>query len=170
MNPLGTPLVSVVIATYNHAPFVQAAIQSVLSQEGVEFEVLVADDGSTDGTADLVSEMSDHRLHFESHRNNRGACVVTNELISKARGEYIAGKPREWKWATKTTEASDAPIARRTMRHVELEAELDSGDRGTQPTGLRRGSIQIRRIDRRQHTALAHQCHRAQNPSPTCFP
>ena len=84
------PKVSVIMATYNHAPFVAEAIDSVLSQQGVEFEFLIADDGSSDTTSEVVSRFQDRRIKFSAHTINRGACVVTNELIEKSRGEYIA--------------------------------------------------------------------------------
>lgn len=82
--------VSVVMPTYNHAPFVEEAMRSVLAQEGVSIEFLIADDGSKDGTADAVRTISDHRIQFTAHPVNRGACVTTNELIRKAKGRYVA--------------------------------------------------------------------------------
>jgi len=85
-----SPIVSVVMATYNHADFVADAIHSVLRQRGVDFEFLIADDGSTDRTRDVVTSIQDERIRFFSNEKNRGACVVTNELIQFASGEYIA--------------------------------------------------------------------------------
>jgi glycosyltransferase involved in cell wall biosynthesis len=82
--------VSVVMATYNHAPFVAQAIESVLRQTYGDFEFLIADDGSSDSTSDVVSRFKDPRIEFVAHPVNRGACVVTNELIEKATGEYVA--------------------------------------------------------------------------------
>jgi glycosyltransferase involved in cell wall biosynthesis len=82
--------VSVVMATYNHAPFVAEAVRSVLEQSFDDFEFLIADDGSIDGTPDIVSLVQDSRIRFFGHRANRGACAVTNELIEKATGKYIA--------------------------------------------------------------------------------
>lgn len=82
--------VSVIMPTYNHAPFVAEAIRSVLAQEGVTFEFLIADDGSKDGTPDAVRQVSDPRIDFTAHPVNRGACVTTNELIAKAKGRYVA--------------------------------------------------------------------------------
>jgi len=87
---MSTPDVSVIMPTYNHAPFVEEAMRSVLAQEGVSFEFLIADDGSKDGTADAVRRISDRRIQFTAHPINRGACVTTNELISKAQGKYVA--------------------------------------------------------------------------------
>ena len=87
---MSLPTVSVIMATYNHAAFVSQAINSVLSQRGVDFEFLIADDGSVDGTREVVSSFDDERIRFFPNEVNRGACVVTNELIQRASGEFIA--------------------------------------------------------------------------------
>jgi glycosyltransferase involved in cell wall biosynthesis len=86
---MSEPLVSVVMGTYNHAPFVAEAIRSVLAQDFTDYEFLIADDGSSDGTASVVAEFSDPRLQFRPHPVNRGAAVVLNELVTQARGRYI---------------------------------------------------------------------------------
>lgn len=85
-----SPVVSVVMATYNHAPYVAQAIESVLGQRGVDFELLIADDGSTDATVQAVKSIKDPRICFFPHQGNRGACIVTNELIGRASGEFVA--------------------------------------------------------------------------------
>lgn len=85
-----SPKVSVIMATYNHANFVAQAIDSVLSQRGVDFEFLIADDGSVDNTREVVASINDERICFFPNEVNRGACVVTNELIQRASGEFIA--------------------------------------------------------------------------------
>lgn len=85
-----SPIVSVIMATYNHADFVKQAVDSVLAQQGVDFEFLIADDGSSDRTRDVVASIEDPRVRFFPNTVNRGACVVTNELIERASGEFIA--------------------------------------------------------------------------------
>ncbi|MDD2302875.1 MAG: glycosyltransferase [Eubacteriales bacterium] len=82
--------VSVVMATYNHADFVAQSIESVLNQKDVDFEFLIADDGSVDHTRDVVAAIPDERIRFFPYRENRGACTVTNELIQRASGEFVA--------------------------------------------------------------------------------
>lgn len=84
------PTVSVIMATYNHADFVSEAIHSVLGQSEVDFEFLIADDGSVDSTREAVALVCDTRIKFFPHLVNRGACIVTNELIEHASGEFIA--------------------------------------------------------------------------------
>ena len=78
------------MATYNHAAYVREAIESVLSQQGVEFEFLIADDGSSDDTRTVVAATKDSRISFFPNPVNRGACTVTNELVAQTRGEFVA--------------------------------------------------------------------------------
>lgn len=87
---MGTPLISVVMPTYNHEKFVEQAISSVLKQKNVDFEFLIEDDGSKDKTRDVIASVKDSRIRFYPNTVNRGACLVHNSLLSKARGEYIA--------------------------------------------------------------------------------
>ncbi|MEN3929495.1 glycosyltransferase [Microvirga sp. W0021] len=92
------PKVSVIMPTYNHASFVREAIDSVLAQENVDFEFLIEDDGSQDNTVSVVEAVKDPRIIFFSNKQNSGACTVTNSLISRAEGEYIALINSDDKW------------------------------------------------------------------------
>ena len=85
------PLVSVVVASYNHAPFVQDCLRSALQQElDGELEIVVTDDGSTDGTPERIAELNDPRVHLHVLPANQGACAATNHALRRARGQYIA--------------------------------------------------------------------------------
>ncbi len=67
MEQLVTPLsVSVVIPVYNAERFLQESINSVLSQTFTDFEIVIVDDGSTDGSADVVRSYSDSRIRMVS--------------------------------------------------------------------------------------------------------
>ena len=83
------PLVSVSLITYNRAHLVTAALDSVLAQSYPNFEVIVVDDGSTDGTGRVVQERYGQRVRY-IHQENRGPMVARNVSIREARGEYIA--------------------------------------------------------------------------------
>jgi glycosyltransferase involved in cell wall biosynthesis len=85
-----TPTVSVVMPAYNHVSFVAEAVNSVLGQDFSDLELLVGDDGSKDGTADMVRSIHDSRITLFDHGVNRGAAVVHNELVSRATGKYVA--------------------------------------------------------------------------------
>lgn len=85
------PLVSVCIPAYNNAAFISEAIESVLAQEFKNFELLVIDDCSTDGTAEIVASYGakDSRIVFLKNESNLGMVANWNRCLKEARGEYI---------------------------------------------------------------------------------
>ncbi len=82
--------VSVVVKSYNHAPYVHQTIQSVLDQSFQDFEIVVTDDGSTDGTPDIVRNFQDKRIKLEVLSRNNGISIAMNSVLARANGEYIA--------------------------------------------------------------------------------
>jgi len=83
-----TPLVSVEMVTYNHERFIPAAIDSVLAQSYDNLELIIIDDGSTDGTAGIIQSRPDPRIRYIRKRHeNRWA--GTNRAIAAARGRFI---------------------------------------------------------------------------------
>ena len=90
---MNTPVVSVIIPSYNGSGLVVKAINSVLAQNISDMEILVVDDGSTDDTARLVKEnFHDARVHLLQHPDgkNHGACASRRLALSVAQGNYIA--------------------------------------------------------------------------------
>ena len=83
------PLVSVLMASYNHEKFVEAAVRSVMAQKGVTFELIVIDDGSTDKSPEILEKLSSELRFTYVHRENRGVVATMNELLSMARGKYF---------------------------------------------------------------------------------
>ncbi len=85
------PQVSVVMSVYNGAATLQDAMQSVLSQEGVEFEFVIVDDGSTDASAAILGEFAcaDRRIRV-IHQENRGLTRALIRGCAEARGTFIA--------------------------------------------------------------------------------
>ena len=84
------PLVSVILPAYNHENFVGEAIESVLNQTFVDFELLIADDCSNDRTADVIRKYNDSRIKTYFFNVNRGAAENHRFLIENATGKYIA--------------------------------------------------------------------------------
>ena len=83
--------VSVIMPAYNAAAYIDEAIQSVLAQNGVVFELLVGDDASTDDTWKRVTAYrSDPRVRIFRFLKNRGTAATRNRLIAKAKGQYIS--------------------------------------------------------------------------------
>ena len=82
------PRVSVVLNTYNRAALVGRAVRSVLSQSGVDLELVVVDDGSTDETAAVLADIADARLRCV-WQSNRGLSASRNAGAREARGEWL---------------------------------------------------------------------------------
>lgn len=83
------PLVSVVMPSYNHADYVGRAIESVLQQTYINFEFIIADDGSVDESAEIISQYTDSRIRFMRVEKNTGFGAYEYAL-EQAQGEYIA--------------------------------------------------------------------------------
>jgi glycosyltransferase involved in cell wall biosynthesis len=83
------PKVSVVIPAYNAMAFLPATLDSVLKQTFTDFEVLIVNDGSSDGIVEWASQISDLRVRLIS-QENQGSSVARNTGITLAQGEYVA--------------------------------------------------------------------------------
>ena len=86
------PAISVIIPMYNAEKYVEQAIDSVLNQTFKDLEVIVIDDGSTDGSYALVqSRFGDNdRVRLMCNRKNQGSALTRNTGMRSARGKYIA--------------------------------------------------------------------------------
>jgi Glycosyl transferase family 2 len=85
------PRVSVAIASYNYGRFLGECLESVVSQQGVELEVIVVDDASSDDTPNVAAAFAaaDPRVRVIRHAVNRGHIATFNEGLREARGEYV---------------------------------------------------------------------------------
>lgn len=83
------PLISIILPVYNAGPYLRVLIDSVLAQDHSDFEVLMLDDASTDGSLDIMREYKrDNRFKIFSWTENRGAHAGTLFLLNQARGEF----------------------------------------------------------------------------------
>ena len=89
---------SVIIPTYNRAHLVGRAIQSVIDQTFIGWELLLIDDGSTDDTEKVVKRFCDHRIRYLRHEVNKGAGAARNTGIRESSGEYIALLDSDDEW------------------------------------------------------------------------
>ncbi len=83
------PKVSVIIPTYDRLPMLKEAIQSVLDQDFEDFELIVVDDGSKDGTSEEIKKYGG-RVKLLHYSENRGVSFARNRGILHAKGKYIA--------------------------------------------------------------------------------
>jgi glycosyltransferase involved in cell wall biosynthesis len=83
------PLVTVTIPMYNNACFIAETIQSVLYQTFSDFELLIYDDHSTDGSWDIAASFSDRRIKLFRNPQNLGPEGNWNRAVSNVRGKYV---------------------------------------------------------------------------------
>ena len=91
-------MISVILPTYNREAVLLRSIQSVLEQTVSDLELIVADDGSTDGTEALMRTIDDPRLRYLRSDQNQGACAARNRGIDAAKGEWIAFMDSDDTW------------------------------------------------------------------------
>ena len=110
---MNSPPISVVMSVFNGQAFLAEAIESVLGQTFRDFELLIIDDGSTDGTAEILSAFAqrDRRIRIVSHPN-KGRAQSLNIGINLAAGKYIA-----------RMDADDVALATRFEEQVEFMNE-----------------------------------------------
>ena len=73
------PLVSVLLASYNHEAYVEASVRSIMAQKGVPFELIVIDDGSKDNSPKILETLSRELGFTYKHRENKGVMATLNE-------------------------------------------------------------------------------------------
>jgi len=89
-------MISVIIPSYNAAPVICRAIDSVLAQTYSDYEIIVVDDGSTDNTAEIIKKYGDKVRYL--YQNSAGAGVARNTGIAAAKREWIAFLDADDQW------------------------------------------------------------------------
>lgn len=83
------PLISVILPVYNGGEYLKLSVESVLKQDLSDFEFLILDDGSTDGSREWLSGLTDKRVQFFKNEINRGLFYNLNFLAEKCNSEII---------------------------------------------------------------------------------
>jgi glycosyltransferase involved in cell wall biosynthesis len=86
---MGTPALSIVLPVYNAAAYVAEAVESILAQTFSDFELILVDDGSTDGSREILAGFRDKRVRL-LNQPHEGLVAALNRGIREARGEWIA--------------------------------------------------------------------------------
>ena len=87
---MNMPLVSILMPAYNSERFIGEAIDSILNQSYTNFELIIFDDGSSDGTRKVIESYNDSRIVKVLSDKNYGVVKARNEMIDRAKGKYIA--------------------------------------------------------------------------------
>lgn len=139
------PLVTIGMPVHNCRDTVAEAIASILSQTLKDWELVVVDDGSRDGTAEVVRRFADPRIRLVEGKTNRGLPARLNEIVRQTRSTYFA-----------RMDGDDIAYPERLKRQVEFlrdhsEVDLVAGaiavfDGNGRAIGIRRGPCEHERI------------------------
>lgn len=105
----GPPTVSVLMGVHDEETYLRSSIRSLLEQTFGDFELIVVDDCSTDGTPAILESIDDDRLQILRNEENKGLTVSLNRALARARGRYVARQ-----------DADDASHPERLQRQVEF--------------------------------------------------
>jgi glycosyltransferase involved in cell wall biosynthesis len=142
-NAAKEPLVSVVIPTRDRRTLLLQALRSVLAQRSVDLEVLVVDDGSTDGSDRAVTASHDPRVHVVRHSPPQGVATARNAGARRATAPWLAFLDDDDLWApdklARQLEAAEAAEAEWTYAgavEIDERAQILGGARPPEPATL----------------------------------
>lgn len=135
-------LVSIIMPSFNTAAFIKDSINSVLAQSYREWELLIVDDCSTDGTDDVVAPfLQDRRIKYLKNKENLGAAMSRNRALCEAKGRWVAFLDSDDLWMTDKLEQQIGFMERNGYHFSYTNyAEVDAEGRrnGTTVTGPKR--------------------------------
>jgi glycosyltransferase involved in cell wall biosynthesis len=140
---IGRPEVSVVVPTHNRRRLLAQTLRSILGQQGVDFEVIVVDDGSADGTAEMVTGLGDARVRLLRHQFPEGVAGTRNHGVAEATGAWLAFCDDDDLWAPDKL-ARQLQAARQTRRgwvytgevHIDADGLVVGGSPPMPPAAL----------------------------------
>ena len=89
MSSTSDQLVTVIVCVYNAGDYLRPSIQSLLEQTHRNIEIMIVDDGSTDGCMETIQDLADPRI-VRLHQENQGKSVALNQALDRIRGEFYA--------------------------------------------------------------------------------
>jgi glycosyltransferase involved in cell wall biosynthesis len=154
------PLVSAAIITHNRAHYLEDAMSSVLSQSCGDLELIVVDDGSTDGTPDLVDRYDDRRIRYV-RQERRGKAASRNRAVELAQGELIAFCDSDDWWVPRRLERQLAALERSPhvgMVHGQVELVDEDGRPLPEQTAAHRAIFSAAHRNGATYASYAFRC------------
>lgn len=132
------PRVSIVVPLFNKAPYVDRALRSISAQTFSDLEVIVVDDGSTDGGAERVEAFGDRRFRL-LRQENAGPGAARNRGMAQAAGDLIAFLDADDEWMPHYLEAAVAALSDPRAATVTCSYVDCPGEQSSRPLWQRRG-------------------------------
>jgi glycosyltransferase involved in cell wall biosynthesis len=126
------PEITVIIPTLDRVAMLRRALASALAQEAVDLEVVVVDDGSSDGTSEAVAALADPRVRVVRHERPQGVARARNAGLEAARGEWVAFLDDDDLWAPRKL-CEQLAAARAAGAGMAFSAAIVIDDGGASP-------------------------------------
>jgi glycosyltransferase involved in cell wall biosynthesis len=130
---MSTPKVTVIMPSYNVAPYIEASVRSVVEQTFPDWELLIIDDCSKDDSYDIACRLaeSDARIRVLKNEKNSGVSKTRNFGISQARGEYVALLDSDDQWCKEKLEKQLALLAQKKAQicYTSYAMQSDKGEK-----------------------------------------
>ena len=140
----GIPKVSIGLLVYNEAEFIELTIHSLLAMQYANLEIIISDNGSNDGTTEIINTLikDDNRVHFHRFKENQGVYVNFLYVANQASGKYFMMASGHDLWSSNLiTEcvnllesSSDAMIAFATPKTIDSQGHKVENDSGWSDT------------------------------------
>lgn len=125
-----SPAVSVIMLTYNREKYVRESIGSLLAQTYANFELIIIDDGSTDGTIDILRSFTDERISVYFLEHTRYGSKMRNFGISKSRGDLIAFLDSDDLWMPQKLEVQIEQMTKNPSLGFTVSEVIEFSDEG----------------------------------------
>lgn len=155
------PLVSIIMLTYNRKNIIQKAIDSVLSQTYDNFELLIIDDASDDGTYKLLNSLQDNRIRVFSNDINKGCSNARNLGLKNIKGEYVMYLDSDNEWDSKYIETMVGAFIELPDADALYSGQLLYKNFNSNPYAVRFGSYNKPLLHNRNYIDMNCFCHKS---------
>lgn len=142
---MSKPLLSAVMLVFNSEKYLPEAIESILAQNFTDFEFIIINDGSTDGSIDIIKHYEDDRIRLINNPSNLGIPISRNIGLQEAKGEFLA-------WC----DSDDISFADRFRRQIDfLEKHREYGLCGTWQLSAKGKKYKVHKTEHQPEVAKA---------------
>ena len=153
------PLVSVIMPVHNRVKTIQDAVDSVLQQSYNNIELIVVDDGSDDGSKELLENIEDHRIVLLTNENCKGVSAARNKGLEAANGKYIAYLDSDNLWDSRYLEAMVGAFLKLPDAEALYSGQLLFKGEEEHPYAVRFGSFNRSLLTNRNYIDINALCH-----------
>jgi glycosyltransferase involved in cell wall biosynthesis len=153
-------LVSIIMPVYNRVDTVQAAIESVLKQSYQNFELIIVDDGSEDGSNELIRNISDERIILKTNEKCSGVSRARNIGLESAKGEYIMYLDSDNTWDPEYVAAMVGAFTELEDADAIYSGQLLFKGNNVEPFAVRYGSYNKSLLYNRSYIDMNAFCHK----------